>query len=419
MDIALECRHQAVQCAEWLESLAGDDARVRVVTSSGSLTVSSKLLQLFSPLVRSAISSLPPEAAQEPVIVIPNSRVSTVRHFMNILSKGQIDYSELIFIPTADQKRKFCDVMKKNIVNLAKCLQVNITNFSMNSRHPLKNTIDHKIRQLKVRQMKELLRPEVILEKSEAEGCKARKLEAWSKPNSIGKFPAFNFNVNNNRCIVYETCPRDAKRKSPTQNKEKEAADSVFRWCQLTVEVGETPCAICKSKLHSHKTCPHKHEERYGCNPFGAKVGGRVMKGVMIKCAVCYSYSHMVDTCPHSERNGRNPRSSNGYWKMQCLHCESYDHLENCKEVDSERLGRNPRDSHGLKYRCNQCGSYNHLPEKCVHTLAALARSRRRCLYCSSYNHRNEADCMAENHMVRDYLRTRARVREQQRSYCK
>ena len=145
MDIALECRHQAVQCAEWLESLAGDDARVRVVTSSGSLTVSSKLLQLFSPLVRSAISSLPPEAAQEPVIVIPNSGVSTVRHFMNILSKGQIDYSELIFIPTADQKRKFCDVMKKNIVNLAKCLQVNITNFSMNSRNPLKNTIDHKL----------------------------------------------------------------------------------------------------------------------------------------------------------------------------------------------------------------------------------------------------------------------------------
>ena len=619
MDIALECRQQAAQCAAWLEVLAGEGARVRVVTSSGSLAVSSNLLQLFSPLVRSAISSLPPEAAQEPVIVIPNTGVSTVRHFMNILTKGQIDYSELIFIPTADKKRKFCDVMKKNIVNLAKCLQVNIRNFSMNSRHPLKNTIDNNIERLKVRRMEELLRPEVIREKSEAEAWKAGKQEAWPKPGwgltltdsifpkSNGKFPSFNFNVNNNKSIVedgeiveedvseinselqpsfatavnveveisrsrstavvdhqctetsespateemeaspcaeelvtsdpsvdtgepkctakdmatdeadtamtvsatspssteeaehsvasvapeipeassagnnsssssttadnmaadsvwrcrdnpepyecsvcrakydsrwglsyhlefqhnlgilngnfvfnkgmasfvYETCPRDAKSKSPTHDrkdagKEKEAADSEFRWCQLTVEVGDTPCAICKSKLHSQTTCPHKHENRYGCNPY--------WEGVMIKCAVCCSYSHMAYSCPHSERKGRNPRSENGYWKKQCLYCKSYDHLENCKEVDSERFGRNPRDSHGHKYRCNQCGSYNHLAAKCVHTLPALAGSKRRCLYCGSYSHSSEADCRAENDMVRDYLRTRLRVREQQRN---
>ena len=136
----------------------------------------------------------------------------------------------------------------------------------------------------------------------------------------------------------------------------------------------------------------------------------------MIKCAVCCSYSHMAYRCPHSERNGRNPRSENGYWKMQCLYCKSYDHLENCKEVDSERFGRNPRDSHGHKYRCNQCGSYNHLAAKCVHTLPALAGSKRRCLYCGSYSHSSEADCRAENDMVRDYLRTRLRVREQQSS---
>ena len=611
MDIALECRQQAAQCAEWLEALAGEEARVRVVTSSGSLAVSSNLLQLFSPLVRSAISSLPPEAAREPVIVIPNTGVSTVRHFMNILTKGQIDYSELIFIPTADRKRKFCDVMKKNIVHLAKCLQVNIRNFSMNSRHPLKNTIDNTIRPLKVRQMEELLRPEVILEKSKTEALKAGKLETWPKPGwgltltdsifpkSNGKFPSFNNNMsivedgeivegdvseinselqpssatavnveveisrstavvdhqltetsespatekmeaspcagelvtsnpsvgepkctamdmatdeadpimtvsapptssteeaehsvapenpeasaaNNSsdcttadkmaadfvwRCrdnpnpyecsvcrakydsrwglsyhlefhhnlgilsgnfvfdkgmasFVYETCPRDAKIKSPTPDRKdagkgKEAADSEFRWCQLAVEAGDTPCAVCKSTLHSQTTCPHKHENRYGCNPFGTS---GVMKGVMIKCAVCCSYSHMADSCPHSERNGRNPRSSNGYWKMQCLYCKSYDHLENCKEVDSERFGRNPRDSHGHKARCNQCGSYNHLAAKCVHTLPALAGSTRRCLYCGSYSHRSEADCRAENDMVRDYLRTRVRVREQQRS---
>ena len=46
MDIALECRQQAAQCAAWLEVLAGEGARVRVVTGSGSLAVSSNLLHI-------------------------------------------------------------------------------------------------------------------------------------------------------------------------------------------------------------------------------------------------------------------------------------------------------------------------------------------------------------------------------------
>ena len=49
MNVTLEAVSQAGRCAAWLEALAGDEARVRVVTSSGAVTLSSKLqLQLSS-----------------------------------------------------------------------------------------------------------------------------------------------------------------------------------------------------------------------------------------------------------------------------------------------------------------------------------------------------------------------------------
>ena len=102
MNVTLEAVSQAGRCAAWLEALAGDEARVRVVTSSGAVTLSSKLLQLFSPLVRETIASVP---TQEPVvIIIPDTESSTVKHLANFLSKGQIAANELCALSSSEEQ---------------------------------------------------------------------------------------------------------------------------------------------------------------------------------------------------------------------------------------------------------------------------------------------------------------------------
>ena len=81
MNVTIESRPQADYCSEWLERLASDEARVQVVTSSGTVTVSRKLLQLYSPLARETITSITPGAAQngvDNVIMIPDAKATDV-----------------------------------------------------------------------------------------------------------------------------------------------------------------------------------------------------------------------------------------------------------------------------------------------------------------------------------------------------
>ena len=117
MNVTLESRYQADQCSAWLERLASDEARVQVVTSSGTVTVSSKLLQLFSPLARETIASITPGAAQngiDDVIMIPDAKATDVQALLSFLSRGQIDV------------RGFSNqaAILENIISLAKCLLV-------------------------------------------------------------------------------------------------------------------------------------------------------------------------------------------------------------------------------------------------------------------------------------------------------
>ena len=117
MDLVFATQHQAGRCAAWLDGLASDEARVQVVTSSGTVTVSSKLLQLFSPLARETIASI--GAAQDgvdDVIMIPDAKATDVQALLSFLSKGQIDV------------RGFSNqsAILQNIISLAKCLLVNI-----------------------------------------------------------------------------------------------------------------------------------------------------------------------------------------------------------------------------------------------------------------------------------------------------
>ena len=184
-----------MQCAEWPESLAGDDARVRVVTSSGAVTLSSKLLQLFSPLVRETIASVP---SQEPVvIIIPDTEASTVKHLANFLSKGQIAANELCALSSSEDQAEFFDVLQKNIISLARCLHLDIKQLNLSylllPNHPTTSSPCNdddfsKGGKLKLRQMDELLKPKISQDDPMSE-----------EENIVGKYDE---NINNNNSTI-------------------------------------------------------------------------------------------------------------------------------------------------------------------------------------------------------------------------
>ena len=187
-------------------------------------------------------------------------------------------------------------------------------------------------------------------------------------------------------------CPQIS---STSSLRSKEVNDNVFKWTPLPCEVEQGICGCCRSPHHSFKTCPYKHDRKYGRNP--------IRNGVMESCVICGSFSHLERECFHSEVNGNNPKGADGR-KMQCIYCYSYNHVVNCREVNLEKYGINPIQG-GVKIRCLHCGSYAHLPQKCKHSNSNLSYFKTRCKYCGSYEHRTEQDCLNENDMVRDYLR--------------
>ena len=65
-------------------------SQVVVVTGAGSVSVSRRLLQLLSPLVREAVASLPVLATLEPLtIILPDTDTSTVNMVMDLLVTGK------------------------------------------------------------------------------------------------------------------------------------------------------------------------------------------------------------------------------------------------------------------------------------------------------------------------------------------
>ena len=86
---------QTARCSRYLKDLSsaapGDPcSQVVVVTGTGSVSVSRRLLQLLSPLVREAVSSLPVLATLEPLtIILPDTDTSTVNMVMDLLVTGK------------------------------------------------------------------------------------------------------------------------------------------------------------------------------------------------------------------------------------------------------------------------------------------------------------------------------------------
>ena len=115
------------QCAQFLEELSKDNHDqyadvasnfTAIMTGNGSVTVSRRVMELLSPLVREIVASLPVTAVHDTLtFTVPDTDPSTVRKMMDLLLTGQ----------TSINTRK----CQEDIVNLAESLGVKVKNLVM------------------------------------------------------------------------------------------------------------------------------------------------------------------------------------------------------------------------------------------------------------------------------------------------
>ena len=97
---------------------------MRIVTRTGTVSTSRRVMQLWSRLVRDVMSSLPASAAQEPLtIILPDADTTAVNNMMDLLLTGKT-------VLNTDQ-------CQKNILRLAECLEMELLNQNISAEADL------------------------------------------------------------------------------------------------------------------------------------------------------------------------------------------------------------------------------------------------------------------------------------------
>ena len=95
-----------------------------IVTRTGTVSTSRRVMQLWSRLVRDVMSSLPVSAAQEPLtIILPDADTTAVNNMMDLLLTGKT-------VLKSDQ-------CQKNILRLAECLEMELLNKNISAEADL------------------------------------------------------------------------------------------------------------------------------------------------------------------------------------------------------------------------------------------------------------------------------------------
>ena len=95
VNVSLQSINQPQFCQQMLETMTRDDSdSLLIVTSTQRISVSSKLLQFFSPLYRDILRDIPSKDYELATLIIPDSEAVHVKHLISLLTTGQIDQKE-------------------------------------------------------------------------------------------------------------------------------------------------------------------------------------------------------------------------------------------------------------------------------------------------------------------------------------
>ena len=94
VNVSLQSINQPQLCEQMLDIMTRDDKdTLLVVTSTQRISISSKLLQIFSPLYRDILRDIPSTDRSQVTIIIPDTEAVHVKHLLDLMTSGRIKES--------------------------------------------------------------------------------------------------------------------------------------------------------------------------------------------------------------------------------------------------------------------------------------------------------------------------------------
>ena len=182
--VAFQSNNRFGDCAKILLDLLysdyedGNTNRMTIVTGTGSVSVSQRLMEMMSPLVRDIVTSLPLRAILEPVtIIFPDSDTTSLNKMMDLLLTGRT---------TTDTKES-----REGILNLAECLKMVFNNLER---------VKAGAGEIRVRNIQEILEPNAVMSNN-----KTPRTEATEKRNIGEDHQSFKKGKGNAKFIAFST----------------------------------------------------------------------------------------------------------------------------------------------------------------------------------------------------------------------
>ena len=144
----LQSINQLQLCEEMLEAMARDDRdSLQIVTSTQNISISSKLLQIFSPLYRDIFRDIPIKDSDPVTMILPDTEAVHVQHLLDLLTSGKVHdnhwYSESI-LP---------------ILTLAECFKIEMRETDLTHPVHLQDMDKNPTPKIKVKNFEEMTSP--------------------------------------------------------------------------------------------------------------------------------------------------------------------------------------------------------------------------------------------------------------------
>jgi len=168
VNVSLQSINQPQLCEQMLDAMTRDDRdSLLVVTSTQRVSISSKLLQIFSPFYRSILEDIPSRDGDPVTVIIPDTEAVHIRHLMDLLASGRS--KKMNKIGSRGSLR--------DIVNLAECIKIELREADLTA--PLEDVGQKPPPRIKVKNLQDMI---------SSPSFKSPNAEKASKPNSYN-FP--------------------------------------------------------------------------------------------------------------------------------------------------------------------------------------------------------------------------------------
>ena len=250
VNVSLQSINQPQLCEQMLDAMTQDDRdSLQIVTSTQKISISSKLLQIFSPLYRDILRDIPIKDSEPVTMMLPDTEGIHVQHLLDLLTSGKVHDNHLASGSAWD------------ILTLAECFKIEIRGMDLTPNFQDKDKISPP--KIRVKNIRELSSPDPI-------PCESINInnEKANNPASHNFENLININDEEDlRRICLESIGGD---RTSLKNLEKQHREEEFN-VPIAINIDKeevanvkslyVKCSFCRKEIHKDKIKDHEEED--------------------------------------------------------------------------------------------------------------------------------------------------------------